>query len=1312
MQENAKPEKSEGSPAETHDMDERARIVLDMSPFSAHIWDENFRIIDCNQAAVRLFNLSGKQEYIDRYFELTPEFQPDGSPSAEALKQHLVKTLEDGCRRVDWMRQSADGEQIPFEITLVRIDLKGRNSIAAYCRDMREHTKIIRELQEAQLTTSAMFGANPHINVLFDSRFNVIDCNPAAVSFMGFKSKEELLAGFVDRISQSIPRFQPDGRKSTSLVEKLELAVKHGHLKFESEIALGGVETILDVDLKKIPYKSDYAIVGFLYDMTEVYERENELIRIREENNLQLAKLNLIIEAAKIGLWDMEVSPGNPTSPDNPVVWSEQLRRLLGYADESDFPGVLSSLDNIIHPEDFKKVTSVRLAHLLDKTGKTPYIVEYRVRKKNGEYGYYRSTGETIRDKDGNPLRIAGSLMDISETKSMLFNNELQLAKINMAVKATKIALWEMEVGTDPVNPVNRVTWSDELRYQLGYQDENDFPNTVGSLQIILHPDDKEKTVEALVSHLSDRTGNTPYDAEYRAMKKNGEYGFYRGTGETVRDVYGNPIRVVGTQMDITEIKNDMLDKELQLIKMNLVLKATKIGLWDMEVNKSDPVNTSNYVNWSDEFRHFLGFNDENDFPNRISSINERLHPDDKDHVLPQLNAHLVDKTGNTPFDTEYRLLATNGEYRYFRATCETVRDKEGNPIHAAGALIDVTDTKNLIKEIDQQRMDAETANKAKSAFLSNMSHEIRTPMNAILGITEIQLQNEFLSADIRDAFDKIYNSGDLLLGIINDILDLSKIEAGKMELLCSQYEITSMISDTAQLNMMHIGSKSIEFKLLVDENTPVALVGDELRVKQIMNNLLSNAFKYTASGTVTMSLSAEDIPGNNDEVIMVFNITDTGQGMTQEQIKHLYTEYVRFNTAANRSTIGTGLGMSITQNLLRLMKGEIFVESEPGKGSSFTVRLPQGKTNSGVIGSEMASNLQRFRMHGKAQMRRVQITREPMPYGSVLIVDDVETNIYVAKGLMSPYKLKIDSADSGFAAIDKIKRGNSYDIIFMDHMIPKMDGIEATKIIREMGYNRPIVSLTANAVAGQSALFIGNGFDDYITKPIDIRELNVVLNKLIRDKQSPQVIEELRKQSVAEQPVNRLQHPVVNKHSVEIFLRDAKKTLSVLEALSENDGYSHEDNWKTYIINVHGIKTALANIGKMELSAKALKLEMAGRERKTGVIISDTPVFVDALKAYIDELNTHMDTLNEIEETAELNEDKSYLIKMLLNIKAACEEYNEYIADKSLEELRKKKWSQQTNELLSVIDEHLLHSDFEETTKVINYFVKVLLKQ
>jgi len=590
-------------------------------------------------------------------------------------------------------------------------------------------------------------------------------------------------------------------------------------------------------------------------------------------------------------------------------------------------------------------------------------------------------------------------------------------------------------------------------------------------------------------------------------------------------------------------------------------------------------------------------------------------------------------------------------------------------------------------KEMEEAAL---AASLAKSSFLANMSHEIRTPMNAILGVTEILIQYESLPSEIEEGLGKIYSSCDLLLGIINDILDFSKIEAGKLDIMPAEYKLASMINDSVQLNMMRIGSKPIEFELNLDENVLSNLIGDEIRIKQVLNNMLSNAFKYTEAGKVILTVETE-IPANleaNDRVTLVLRVQDTGHGMTKKQLARLFEEYARFNQEKNHTVEGTGLGLAITQRLLSLMNGEISVESELGIGSTFVVRLPQIYVDREVIGKELAENLRKFRLNYMTQKRWGQITRDPMPYGSVLVVDDVETNLYVASGLMKLYRLQIDTAMSGQEAINKIENGKIYDIVFMDHMMPEMDGIEAAEKLRAMGYKAPIVALTANAVAGQADIFLHKGFDDFISKPIDIRQLDIVLNKLVRDKQPQDVIEAARKLKAE---LNASAEIPAQDDSIlrESFIRDARKAADWLDEHKDSN-YNDDETLRKFTVFVHGMKSSLFNISEKELSAKALELEKYGREKNTEMIKKSAPDFTGNLRALLKKL----ESMNTSEDSAIVMPTEE-LIEKLIIIKEKTADYDRKGALDILSEV--KNCAKEVKAVLDKIMEYVIHSDFEE---------------
>jgi len=414
---------------------------------------------------------------------------------------------------------------------------------------------------------------------------------------------------------------------------------------------------------------------------------------------------------------------------------------------------------------------------------------------------------------------------------------------------------------------------------------------------------------------------------------------------------------------------------------------------------------------------------------------------------------------------------------------------------------IQIVNAKRTIEHLTEA---AEESSKSKSRFLARMSHEIRTPITAVLGVSEIQLRNQVLPPQTEEAFAKVYDSSKTLLNIVNDILDFSKIESGKMPLINNVYDVASLVSDAAQLHLVYLENKEVAFKMYVDETLPSKLIGDSLRIRQIINNLLTNAFKYTQAGEVSLDLYCKDMETKSEKYIeLVISIRDTGIGMSEEQIEELNainSEYVRFHEQEKHS-VGTGLGLPIVYSLVQMMNAQIDLKSRQGEGSHIIIRIPQKVSGKEILGRELANSLQNFEVGTWMSEKELEFKPEPMPYGKVLVVDDVDSNLYVAEAMLDAFKLNIELCESGQEALDKVREGNVYDIIFMDHMMPGMDGIEVTKTLRDKGYDHPIVALTANAVKGQAELFMESGFSGFMSKPIDINRLNSYLVRFVKDR-------------------------------------------------------------------------------------------------------------------------------------------------------------------------------------------------------------------
>ena len=524
-----------------------------------------------------------------------------------------------------------------------------------------------------------------------------------------------------------------------------------------------------------------------------------------------------------------------------------------------------------------------------------------------------------------------------------------------------------------------------------------------------------------------------------------------------------------------------------------------------------------------------------------------------------------------------------------------------------------------LMKQIEKEKQKADEANAAKSSFLSHMSHEIRTPMNAIVGMTEILLRTD-MSEEQKEYLNNIKSSGTALVSIINDILDISKIEAGKMELVEDVYDFKAMLNDIHMIIQNRIGEKNIELIYDIDESLQHRLYGDDVRIRQIIINLLNNAVKFTEKGFVKLSIENEI--KNEEDVWIRISVSDSGQGIRKEDIQKLFHAFEQVDKKMNRGKEGTGLGLSISSELIRMMGGKLEVKSEYGKGSDFFFSIRQK-----LVSAELE----------KQEETDAESMNFIAPQANILIVDDNEMNLKVAVGLLAPLQMQIDVAQSGQKALAMVQQ-KKYHMIFMDHMMPEMDGVETTLQIRQLSdsyYQKvPVIALTANAMKEAEKLFLESGMNGFVAKPIDMRQICKMIYKwlpeeLLLQQENGDVHKNasLKKEKTAIPVLKGIdsEEGMKNTGSLEFYislLGDFCKLIDV--KTKEIEQYVKEKRIREYTIEVHALKSTSRMIGAMELGERFFDLEKLGNAGDMEAIRIETPKVLEQYQMYKDILKPY----------------------------------------------------------------------------------------
>jgi signal transduction histidine kinase/CheY-like chemotaxis protein len=504
-------------------------------------------------------------------------------------------------------------------------------------------------------------------------------------------------------------------------------------------------------------------------------------------------------------------------------------------------------------------------------------------------------------------------------------------------------------------------------------------------------------------------------------------------------------------------------------------------------------------------------------------------------------------------------------------------------------------------KEIE--RREAIHASESKAQFLANISHEIRTPINAVLGMDEMILR-ESTDANIREYATDLQHAGQSLLALINDILDYSKLESNNMEIINVDYDIASLINDSYNMVSMRAKDKNLELRVLHDNYLPSRLNGDEIRLRQIILNLLTNAIKYTKEGSVTFKVGGEKL--SDDLFLLRISVKDTGIGIKKEDLPQIFGSFQRVEESRNRNIEGTGLGLSITRYLIELMDGNIYVDSEYGSGSTFTFEVKQQIVNSESMNDVHIQYAQHNSLNEVFQQSFIA------PDARILVVDDVAVNLKVVQGLLKTSQIHISTANSGIECLNLVEKEH-FDIIFLDHMMPKMDGIETFKHMKALRDNpnkdTPVIMLTANALSGSKEEYLSIGFADYLAKPIQISALDELLLRYLPKHLVTNLSVSTTKASASETFMEQLNHLLDADVGLDYYDGNEDFYREILEAYVEDGDVSMLNNlfesadWQNYQVSIHSVKSSSIYIGATRLADEALKLEMAAKENRINYI-------------------------------------------------------------------------------------------------------------
>lgn len=878
---------------------------------------------------------------------------------------------------------------------------------------------------------------------------------------------------------------------------------------------------------------------GFFFVLTELFRGQLNAKRLADERAERMRQ-QLALQGGDLGIWDIDFV-GNET------YFSDQWFAMLGY-ETNDFPSGFKAWVNLIHPEDHERCLKLFEDHVAYKTD--VFYAEHRLKCKDDSWKWVLAKGRLIeRDSKGQPVRALGMNVDITEQKESELAAKRRAQMLELAEDTAQLGHWRYDVINEDI------FWSDQIYHIHGVSKESfqpDLENAIG----FYHPDDQDFVREMLEQAIEARES---FEATLRLIRKNGMRRYVEARGCPEVDEEGKVIAIFGVFQDVTDRYADRKAIEESEKILDAILGNAADGIISI-------MPTGEILNFNKSCERIFGYEEKEVIGKNVSMLvpieNRPYHDGYIQNYFVSGKSEIIGK------GRDVRAVRKDGEIIDIYLAVSDI-NVDGKRIFT-GVIRDVTEQLERERQLKEAKTFAEDANRLKTEFLANMSHEIRTPMNGVIGTTNL-LQKTKLDKTQQKYTQIIVDSGNALLELINDVLDLSKIEAGKLDIVTESFNLRDFIQGVLSIHELQFNIKDVSLICECDEILPDFIISDPRRLRQILNNLLSNALKFTEEGSVTLKILQT---GSK----IRFQVMDTGIGIADDRVKYLFQSFSQAHAVSKNVLYGgTGLGLSIVQALAHLLGGDVGYEHNEPQGSVFWFFIPlqEGREEDVALKVDFSEMAQSYKAH-------------------VLLAEDVETNRLIMTSMLESFGVTYDVAENGQEALEKGLAG-TYDMMFMDVRMPIMEGTQVTQEIRKQeksGYRVPIVALTAFAMNDDKQVCLDSGMDDFMTKPLKSEDLHRMLDRWVgnlgvggfevnADRTESKVEEFTSGKNISEEDkiLEGLQE--LREQNPDLYPRLVQACLKDIESRYVDINRCYEDQDYVGLADVaHAIKSVMAKIG------------------------------------------------------------------------------------------------------------------------------------